>query len=92
MPALVAVKRAAFRMSSRRRIQRPSGVISDDGGGLPRGSLTRRFDAAGTPGCQSRRLVGMPALKWYAVRALKTLLLALLVLLSGWFAVAFSEG
>jgi len=41
--ALVAVKRAAFRMSSRRWSQRPCGVISDDGGRLPRGSLTRRL-------------------------------------------------
>ena len=33
----------------------------------------------------------MRALKWYAVRALKTLLLALLVLLSGWFVVVWAR-
>src|SRR5204862_2734990 len=84
IPTLVAVNKAAFRTSSRRPTHRLSGVISDDGGGLPRRSLTRRFDAAGRPRCQLQRLVGMRALKWYAVRALKTLLLALLFVLSGW--------
>ena len=41
--------------------------------------------------CQSRGVVGMRALKWYASARLKTLLLALLVLISGWFAVAWAQ-
>jgi len=35
--------------------------------------------------------LGCGAAKWYAVRALKTLLLALLLVISGWFAVAWAR-
>src|SRR5262249_34805751 len=42
MPALVAVNSAAFLMNSRRRKYRGSGVMSEDGGELPRLLIVNR--------------------------------------------------